>query len=94
MTSEKEKKWHVSSYKKRSLRRRLNHERGSLCQACQSSKADVIHHIDENPQNNSLENLQLLCSDCHRAVHKKLRESTRKTTGPLYKRPNNPEMKH
>lgn len=36
------------------------------CAVCnQYGKAVQIHHIDENPSNNSLDNLVLLCFDCH-----------------------------
>jgi hypothetical protein len=31
-----------------------------------------VHHIDKNRQNNKRENLLLLCSPCHRALHKGL----------------------
>ncbi len=29
-----------------------------------------VHHIDNNPQNNVVENLAVLCALCHRQVHK------------------------
>ncbi len=29
-----------------------------------------IHHIDKNPDNNSPDNLMLLCPKCHREIHK------------------------
>lgn len=29
-----------------------------------------IHHIDGDPSNNALENLRVLCIDCHRAAHR------------------------
>jgi hypothetical protein len=28
-----------------------------------------IHHVDGEPSNNSLENLQILCVDCHQRAH-------------------------
>jgi hypothetical protein len=31
----------------------------------------AIHHIDKNPRNNAINNLQLLCSECHHNSHKK-----------------------
>ncbi len=43
-----------------------------VCQACgdANDRSPDIHHIDENPRNNSRENLICLCSNCHRAVHR------------------------
>lgn len=36
------------------------------CCVCRSgNKLIQIHHIDENPSNNSLNNLAVLCLDCH-----------------------------
>lgn len=32
-----------------------------------------IHHVDGNPRNNNIENLKLLCKNCHRKAHKILR---------------------
>lgn len=31
----------------------------------------VVHHIDENRENNSLENLRVLCANCHMRGHRK-----------------------
>ncbi len=31
-----------------------------------------VHHIDENRENNKLENLIVLCPNCHRKVHHKI----------------------
>jgi len=28
-----------------------------------------IHHLDENPSNNNLDNLAVLCGECHAKVH-------------------------
>jgi 5-methylcytosine-specific restriction endonuclease McrA len=36
------------------------------CCVCQErGKAIQIHHIDENPSNNTFENLAVLCPQCH-----------------------------
>lgn len=41
-----------------------------VCSNCgDASKKPVVHHIDENPFNMSLENLILLCRDCHADIH-------------------------
>lgn len=37
------------------------------CQICDQS-GNVIHHLDGNNQNNSLENLVTLCGFCHRSL--------------------------
>src|SRR5690554_5341692 len=35
------------------------------CEICGKENALDVHHKDENPLNNSLENLQRLCRSCH-----------------------------
>jgi hypothetical protein len=40
-----------------------------VCRTCETTNNVHIHHIDENKQNNSLENLICLCFFCHKAVH-------------------------
>lgn len=39
------------------------------CERCGSSKKLQVHHIDRNPHNNSLDNLEILCLSCHKAEH-------------------------
>lgn len=51
---------------------------GNRCARCHQSgeKAEVtlqVHHIDENPGNNELENLIPLCSRCHLQIEKEAR---------------------
>ena len=49
----------------------LVHLRGHQCERCNNSTwenqpiALEVHHLDGNNQNNELENLQLLCPNCH-----------------------------
>ncbi|MBF0350258.1 MAG: HNH endonuclease [SAR324 cluster bacterium] len=38
-----------------------------------SSEALQVHHIDENPQNNDLENLIPVCARCHLQIEKEAR---------------------
>lgn len=38
---------------------------GPLCQVCAYERYDHIHHIDGDPKNNRVNNLQLLCMHCH-----------------------------
>lgn len=40
------------------------------CQECGRSQCKLhVHHIDENPQNNTRSNLKTLCVRCHRLAH-------------------------
>jgi hypothetical protein len=53
------------------LKKHLLREKGNFCNRCNLSKwldKDIIleiHHIDGDKTNNSLENLELLCPNCH-----------------------------
>ena len=40
------------------------------CDNCSSPKNLTVHHKDKNPNNNRLQNLQILCEDCHNKIHK------------------------
>lgn len=42
-----------------------------LCEKCGISDKRVlqVHHKDKNRQNNKLENLELLCANCHLIAH-------------------------
>jgi predicted restriction endonuclease len=35
------------------------------------SKSNQIHHLDEDPSNNELENLVVYCYECHKKIHSK-----------------------
>lgn len=39
------------------------------CAGCGTRKNLHVHHVDGNPQNNRLENLQTLCVHCHNFTH-------------------------
>ena len=39
------------------------------CESCKGF-AKSIHHIDINPANNKLSNLMVLCSKCHKVIHR------------------------
>jgi 5-methylcytosine-specific restriction endonuclease McrA len=40
------------------------------CQICGEENDSLhIHHLDTNHKNNSVKNLMVLCSECHRLVH-------------------------
>jgi len=48
-------------------------QRGLKCQRCggvpRLNLLLHVHHKDGDPQNNHVENLELLCSSCHRRAH-------------------------
>lgn len=41
------------------------------CEMCGSKKNIDVHHIDGNYQNNTPENLMILCRSCHMKIHRK-----------------------
>jgi|AntRauTorcE11898_2_1112593.scaffolds.fasta_scaffold23386_2 5-methylcytosine-specific restriction endonuclease McrA len=55
----------------RLLKQRLMKLRGRQCERCQYQIFQIlqVHHIDRNRQNNSIDNLQLLCPNCHASEH-------------------------
>lgn len=56
----------VSSYRKKAL-----DSYAHMCVECGFSniKALQVHHIDKNRDNNALENLEILCANCHLIKH-------------------------
>lgn len=57
----------------RSLRNNLFKLRECKCDICgydEYSFCIEVHHIDENPRNNEINNLAVLCVICHRKLHK------------------------
>lgn len=59
----------VRHYK--SLKLRLLKSRAKCCERCGYNKWEilVIHHKDRNRENNKLDNLELLCPNCHSVEH-------------------------
>jgi len=41
----------------------------SKCSICGTKDRTVVHHVDENPRNNELKNLRILCFKCHNQLH-------------------------
>jgi len=39
------------------------------CELCEETQKIEIHHIDNNPNNNKIANLILLCWSCHKKAH-------------------------
>ena len=54
---------------KRKLSMLVRQRDNFTCQKCNNKKSLIVHHIDENTQNNSLENLVTLCRSCHGKLH-------------------------
>ncbi len=55
----------------RGLKIRLIEERGKNCEKCGYNKFEIlqVHHKDRNRNNNVLENLELICPNCHYEEH-------------------------
>ena len=51
--------------------RKIMDSKGLLCVCfeCRSTKSLEVHHQDKNITNNAFENLEVLCSKCHRNLH-------------------------
>jgi len=59
------------SLEKRKLRieaQRVGRKLKRICK-CGSRDKTQIHHKDQNRNNNSIYNLEILCESCHRKVH-------------------------
>ena len=55
----------------RALKIRLVNQRGTKCERCGYSRVEIlhVHHRDRNRDNNALENLELVCPNCHYEEH-------------------------
>ena len=53
------------------LKVRLVKERGVICERCGYNKLEIlqVHHKDRNRLNNDLNNLELICPNCHYEEH-------------------------
>jgi len=51
------------------IRLAIRERDGFQCQECGNCNNLVIHHIDKNQVNNNLNNLKLLCRNCHARLH-------------------------
>ncbi len=53
------------------LKLRLLAERGKVCERCKYTKYEIlqVHHKDRNRNNNELNNLELICPNCHYEEH-------------------------
>ena len=41
-----------------------------FCKICGTTRNLCVHHIDENPRNDSVNNLETRCVQCHPSLHK------------------------
>ena len=55
----------------RMLKLRLIKLRGKSCEICGYNKIEIlhVHHKDRNRRNNNLDNLKLICPNCHYEEH-------------------------
>ncbi len=55
----------------RILKTRLLKDRGSKCERCGFDKYQIleIHHKDRDRNNNNLDNLEIICPNCHSEEH-------------------------
>ncbi len=55
----------------RMLKLQLIERRGKRCERCSFSKFQIlqVHHKDRNTRNNELQNLELICPNCHASEH-------------------------
>ncbi len=55
----------------RAVKLRLIAVRGTQCERCRYSRVEIlhVHHRDRNRNNNELENLELICPNCHYEEH-------------------------
>jgi len=53
------------------LKLKIKERDNFICQDCGTNQNLVIHHLDENKENNNPENLITLCWSCHMARHRK-----------------------
>ena len=67
-----EKKTRTRIPKENKIRAELQKEISSVCPFCHSTEVGhfQIHHIDENPSNNQILNLILVCPTCHSKISK------------------------
>jgi 5-methylcytosine-specific restriction endonuclease McrA len=61
----KEKHYNWKGGISRNFSYRLMRNKKLICSMCKEEKIVDIHHIDGNSKNNSMKNLEFLCSSCH-----------------------------
>jgi hypothetical protein len=55
----------------RAIKIKLFKELGGICNRCGYNKSEIlqVHHKDHNRKNNAIENLELICPNCHYEEH-------------------------
>lgn len=55
----------------KALKMRLLELRGKVCERCSYNKTEIlqVHHKDRNRENNIIDNLELICPNCHYETH-------------------------
>ena len=61
---------HSHNYRFGGLRGKVLERDHHQCQICKYSKKIIVHHINENPKDNRLDNLVVLCQICHVVVER------------------------
>lgn len=58
-------------FSERIIKIRLLKMRGTKCERCGYAKTEIlqVHHKDRNHKNNNIENLELICPNCHYEDH-------------------------
>lgn len=59
------------AHQARALKFKLFREQGTSCKRCGYNKSEIlqVHHKDHNKKNNAIENLELICPNCHYEEH-------------------------
>lgn len=64
-----EKGWFKETNGIHSYRKRAFEQKGSMCKICGSNQKINVHHKDKDRQNNKIDNLEVLCTNCHAKIH-------------------------
>lgn len=62
---------------------RARRMRSESCEACGAMKSLQAHHVDQNPKNNSSDNIQTLCKSCHITHHHRARRAGKAVAGRM-----------
>lgn len=62
----------ISVYRKKALR--FFKEKCIKCEASHHDRKIIIHHVDEDRNNNDISNLMPLCHSCHRSLHNTIKK--------------------